>query len=92
MTENQITPEELRRLVSARDDEQTVRDALSMAAATIEARQAERDGLASTLEQVRAILDDEPECAEHPDSDPVTCGWKYDIRRIRGVMEEASNE
>jgi len=38
------------------------------------------------LAAVRAILDDEPECDVHPDGDPVTCGWKYDIRRIRGVV------
>ena len=60
-----ITPEELRRLVSARYDEPTVRDAMSMAAATIEALQAKRDGLAATLEQVRAWLAYKPTASLH---------------------------
>jgi hypothetical protein len=39
------------------------------------------------ISEVRAILDDEPECPEHPDDDPVTCGWKRDIQTIRHIID-----
>ena len=43
------------------------------------------------LDQIRAILADEPDpCPEHPDTDPITCGWKRDITRIRSIIEGAA--
>lgn len=59
----------------------------------VKTAEAERDALAAKIEQVRTVLAHEPsECLEHPEDDPVTCGWKYDIRRIRGVVGEEGND
>lgn len=55
------------------------------------ARKAEQecDALAKKIEHVREVLAYEPiECPEHPDGDPVTCGWKRDIISIRHIIDQ----
>ena len=44
--------------------------------------------LLDTLDQIRSVLADEPDpCPEHDDADPITCGWKRDITRIKNIIE-----
>ena len=41
------------------------------------------------LGAIRAVLGEEPDpCPEHPDDDPVTCGWKRDILTIRHILND----
>jgi len=45
--------------------------------------------LSAKLAMVSLIVDDEPDsCPEHPDDDPVTCGWKRDIISIRLILND----
>ena len=43
----------------------------------------ELERLRETLATVKAITDGTPEC----DKSPVTCGWKFDLQRIKEVMK-----
>lgn len=52
----------------------------------------ERDGLAAIIERVRANLSNAPECAEHPDGDPITCGWKADMLHVRKALLESPDD
>ena len=41
------------------------------------------------LYAIRAVLGEEPDpCPEHPDDDPITCGWKRDILDIRHILND----
>ena len=41
------------------------------------------------LDAIRAVLGEEPDpCPEHPDDDPVTCGWKRDNLTIRHILND----
>ncbi len=41
------------------------------------------------LDAIRAVLGEEPDhCPEHPDDDPVTCGWKRDNLTIRQILND----
>lgn len=45
--------------------------------------------LLDTLDQIRNVLGEEPDpCPEHPDDDPITCGWKRDILTIRHILND----
>lgn len=45
--------------------------------------------LSTKLAMVSLIVDDEPDpCPEHPNDDPVTCGWKRDIISIRHILND----
>ena len=45
--------------------------------------------LSAKLAMVSLIVDDEPDpCPEHPNDDPVTCGWKRDIISIRRILND----
>ena len=45
--------------------------------------------LSTKLAMVSLIVDDEPDpCPEHPNDDPVTCGWKRDIISIRLILND----
>ena len=43
--------------------------------------------LRETLATVKAITDGTPECDKYDDKSPVTCGWKFDLQRIKEVMK-----
>ena len=41
------------------------------------------------LDAIRAVLGEEPDpCPEHPDDDPITCGWKRDNLTIRHILND----
>lgn len=40
----------------------------------------------ATIDAVRANLSNAPECDEHPDDGPITCGWKSDMIRVRAAI------
>ena len=45
--------------------------------------------LSTKLAMVSLIVDDEPDpCPEHPNDDPVTCGWGRDIISIRLILND----
>ena len=49
----------------------------------------EIERLSTKLAMVSLILDEEPDpCPEHPDDDPITCGWKRDIISIRRILND----
>ena len=47
----------------------------------------EVERLRETLATVKAITDGTPECDKYDDKSPVTCGWKFDLQRIKEVMK-----
>jgi len=47
----------------------------------------EIERLRETLATVKAITDGTPECDKYDDKSPVTCGWKFDLQRIKEVMK-----
>ena len=50
-------------------------------------REAEIERLRETLATVKAITDGTPECDKYDDKSPVTCGWKFDLQRIKEVVK-----
>ena len=47
------------------------------------------EDLAVQLDAIRAVLSEEPDpCPEHPDDDPITCGWKRDNLTIRHILND----
>lgn len=47
------------------------------------------EDLAASLDEIRAVLGEDPDpCPEHPDDDPITCGWKRDIITIRNILND----
>lgn len=47
----------------------------------------EIERLRETLATVKAITDGTPECDKYDDKSPVTCGWKFDLQRIKEVVK-----
>ena len=47
----------------------------------------EVERLRETLATVKAITDGTPECDKYDDKSPVTCGWKFDLQRIKEVVK-----
>ena len=47
----------------------------------------EIERLRETLATVKAITDGTPECDKYDDKSPTTCGWKFDLQRIKEVMK-----
>ena len=47
----------------------------------------ELERLRETLATVKAITDGTPECDKYDDKSPVTCGWKFDLQRIKEVVK-----
>lgn len=43
----------------------------------------EIERLRETLATVKAITDGTPECDKYDDKSPITCGWKFDLQRIK---------
>ena len=54
--------------------------------ATVLALLDEVERLRETLATVKAITDGTPECDKYDDKSPVTCGWKFDLQRIKEVV------
>ena len=46
----------------------------------------ELERLRETLATVKAITDGTPECDKYDDDSPITCGWKFDLQRIKEVV------
>lgn len=53
----------------------------------IEAAIDEIERLRETLATVKAITVGTPECDKYDDKSPVTCGWKFDLQRIKEVVK-----
>ena len=69
-------------LVKAQDDIRWLLNAVAR-------RDARCEDLAVQLDAIRAVLGEEPDpCPEHPDDDPVTCGWKRDNLTIRHILND----
>ena len=47
----------------------------------------ELERLREVVATVKAITDGTPECDKYDDKSPVTCGWKFDLQRIKEVMK-----
>ena len=47
----------------------------------------EIERLRETLATVKAITVGTPECDKYDDKSPVTCGWKFDLQRIKEVVK-----
>lgn len=76
-------------LVHAHDDIRWLLDTLARRDQRCEDLAASLDETRAALAAIRAVLDEEPEpCPEHPDDDPITCGWKRDIITIRHILND----
>ena len=55
-------------------------------ASTVLALIDEVERLRETLATVKAITVGTPECDKYDDESPITCGWKFDLQRIKEVQ------
>ena len=80
----------IRRLADALEEATLDRDA---AEAKADGYRANNARMADTLDAIRAVLADAPEpCPEHPDGDPITCGWKSDMIRVRRILNGGDSD
>ena len=78
-------------LVHAHDDIRWLLDAVARRDARCEDLAVQLDAIRAVLDAIRAVLGEEPDpCPEHPDDDPVTCGWKRDILTIRHILNDTT--
>ena len=76
-------------LVNARKDLAWLLNAVARRDARCEDLAVQLDAIRAVLDAIRAVLGEEPDtCPEHPDDDPVTCGWKRDILTIRHILND----
>ena len=47
----------------------------------------ELERLREVVATVKAITNGTPECDKYDDKSPVTCGWKFDLQRIKEVVK-----